>query len=155
VDGYIAFRMKLERQRSRSGDLDRHLLLRGMRLTDQRRQVYAVLVEELDHPTAEDVYLRVKRRMPEISLATVYNCLGALVRCGLVRSLRVDPAAGRFCANRQDHGHFYCERCGGIFDIAPGVGLELPIGFRAMRLDVSVRGICGSCSGKRRLKADD
>jgi Fur family peroxide stress response transcriptional regulator len=134
-------------------DIGHQLADRGLRLTAQRRVVYAVLAEELDHPTAEAVFLCVKRRLPEISLATVYNCLEALVRCGLARRVVVDPMARRFCPNMAEHGHFYCEECGAVYDVEPGSGravdvMALPRGFRALRYEVSIRGICASCAAR-------
>ena len=45
----------------------------GHRLTPQRREVYEVLLAQRDHPTATEVFMRAKQRMPSISLATVYN----------------------------------------------------------------------------------
>jgi len=124
-----------------------------MRLTEQRREVYDVVVHELDHPTAQEVFLRAKSRVPDISLATVYNCLEALVTCGLVRRVQVDPAAGRFCPNMNEHGHFYCESCGSIYDVAIRSreldrGAILPTGFEARRYDLSLRGICSECAGR-------
>ena len=62
----------------------------GLRLTPQREHVYNVLIEERDHPTAEQVFLRAKKDMPDISMATVYNCLDALVRSGLVKQVNLD-----------------------------------------------------------------
>ena len=56
----------------------------GLRITPQREHVYNVLLGKKDHPTAEEVFIRSKKGMPEISMATVYNCLDALVSCGLV-----------------------------------------------------------------------
>ena len=68
----------------------------GLRTTPQRQHVYKVLVEKKDHPTAEEVFIRSKDGMPEISMATVYNCLDALVSCGLVRQVNQDREATRF-----------------------------------------------------------
>ncbi len=65
--------------------LDRQLARTGLRLTAQRRQVYNVLLLKRDHPSAEEVFLRAKSAMPDISMATVYNCLDTLVKCGLVK----------------------------------------------------------------------
>ena len=62
--------------------LSRQLSTSGFRFTPQRQHVYDVLMEERDHPTAEEVFIRAKREMPDISMATVYNCLSVLVRCG-------------------------------------------------------------------------
>ncbi len=127
------------------------LAMRGLRSTPQRQHVYEVLVAERDHPTAEGVFLRAKKGMPEISMATVYNCLDALVKCGLARQVNVDRSASRFCPNMGEHNHFYCERCGGIFDIEGGAGaaasgFRLPRGFEIVQVEVSLRGVCGSCN---------
>jgi len=126
----------------------------GFRLTPQRQHVYQVLLDRPDHPTAEEVFLRAKETRPEISLATVYNCLDALVRCSLVKQVNVDRSATRFCPNMREHTHFYCEDCGGIFDLdlaaADTLGaLELPRGFKAMHLELSVRGLCRDCISRQ------
>jgi Fur family peroxide stress response transcriptional regulator len=138
--------------------LTERLTTRGFRFTPQREQVYAVLLEQRDHPTAEEVFIRAKRVMPEISMATVYNCLDALVQCGVVRQVTLDRGAARFCPNMQEHGHFYCDVCGRVYDVPVGKTLDvaLPRGFRAERVDLAVHGQCGGCDGKARsaLPAD-
>ena len=68
-----------------SNEFSARLNTGGFRFTPQRQQVYGVLLHKRDHPTAEEVFIRAKRAMPEISHATVYNCLDALVKCGLAR----------------------------------------------------------------------
>ena len=143
--------MRTVRQRSEFPQFDRLLAGRGLRPTVQRCQVYAVLVQDLDHPTAQEVFLRAKRRVSDISLATVYNCLDALVACGLARRVQGDPAANRFCANMREHGHFFCERCGVVSDLEinsrriTGTAL-LPRGYSAQHYEVCVRGICAACA---------
>jgi Fe2+ or Zn2+ uptake regulation protein len=125
----------------------------GFRFTRQRQQVYDVLVQRRDHPTAEEVFLRSKQRMPEISLATVYNCLDALVRSGLVKQVQLDRGASRFCPNMHEHCHFHCEQCGGIFDIdldRSTVPIPVPRGFRASQFDLSIRGSCPECAAARK-----
>jgi Fur family peroxide stress response transcriptional regulator len=147
--------MRSTLQHSGGVDIGECLSGNGLRLTAQRRHVYRILREKRDHPTAEEVFRRCKRSMPEISLATVYNCLEALVHCGLARRVDVDPVAARFCPNMAEHGHFYCRRCGGIFDVeaAPAGWREqvrLPLGFEADGWDMAVRGLCAGCVGKER-----
>ena len=100
--------------------LNEQLARTGLRLTAQRRQVYNVLLLKRDHPSAEEVFLRAKSAMPDISMATVYNCLDTLVKCGLVKQVNHDRGATRYCSNMQRHHHFYCDDCGGTFDIEPG-----------------------------------
>lgn len=124
----------------------------GFRFTPQRQHVYSVLLHKRDHPTAEQVFIRAKRQMPDISMATVYNCLDALVECGLVRQVTLDRGATHFCPNMTEHFHFHCDVCSGVFDIdlPPGAGLSLPQGFKAERLDIAIHGRCPACSGGKR-----
>ncbi len=132
----------------RTGALSERLNTGGFRFTPQRERVYAVLLEKRDHPTAEEVFIRAKHEMPEISMATVYNCLDALVQCGLARQVMVERGATRFCPNMREHCHFYCDNCQSVFDIdlVPGGGLELPRGFKADRFDVTIHGRCPACA---------
>ena len=85
-----------DRNTKSAHQLTERLNTSGFRFTPQRQHVYDVLQQKLDHPTAEDVFIRAKRVMPEISHATVYNCLDALVKCGLVRQVQLERGATRF-----------------------------------------------------------
>jgi Fur family peroxide stress response transcriptional regulator len=138
----------MTRSKEQHDRLNARLLTSGFRFTPQREHVYAVLLQKRDHPTAEEVFIRAKREMPDISMATVYNCLDALVQCGLARQVTVERGAARFCPNMQEHCHFYCDKCQSVFDIqlAPGAGMPLPKGFRAQRYDVTIHGFCPGCS---------
>jgi Fur family peroxide stress response transcriptional regulator len=135
--------------RSRNEEFSKQLTTCGFRFTPQRQQVYSVLLQKRDHPTAEEVFIRAKRQMPDISLATVYNCLEALVQSGLARQLTLDRGAARFCPNMQEHCHFYCDSCGNIFDIALPAPAELGLdsGFKVERVDMTVHGRCPDCEG--------
>jgi Fur family peroxide stress response transcriptional regulator len=131
--------------------LSKQLSTSGFRFTPQRQHVYDVLIEERDHPTAEEVFIRAKREMPEISMATVYNCLDALVCSGMARQVNVDRGATRFCPNMREHCHFYCDTCEKVFDIdltseGPG-GITLPKGFKAARFEIAIHGLCAKCAG--------
>ena len=138
--------------------LNERLADSGLRFTTQRRHVYAVLLERQDHPTAEEVFIRAKRGMPEISMATVYNCLDTLVKCGLVRLVHLDRGPTRFCSNMQEHGHFYCDSCGSVYDFdldtkEPLAELHLPRGYQASHYELAVHGICPDCAGNGKAKA--
>src|SRR6185312_5219190 len=132
--------------------LSERLSTSGFRFTPQRQHVYDVLIEERDHPTAEEVFIRAKRRMPEISMATVYNCLDALVRSGVARQVTVDRGAARFCPNMREHCHFFCDTCEHVFDIElpdeGPAGITLPKGFKAGRFEIAIHGICSECGKK-------
>ena len=131
----------------------------GFRFTQQRRVVYDALARTEDHPTAVQVFLRVKDVMPSISLATVYNCLETLATCGLIRQVNVEREASRFCANQVDHGHFYCTACGRVEDVRmpARVGVTklwpLPANYEVTHSEVSLRGVCSSCAKKPARKA--
>jgi Fur family peroxide stress response transcriptional regulator len=129
--------------------LSKQLSTSGFRFTPQRQHVYDVLIEERDHPTAEEVFIRAKREMPDISMATVYNCLDALVRSGVARQVNVDRGATRFCPNMREHCHFYCDTCDKVFDIdLPNegpAGITLPKGFKVARFEIAIHGFCAKC----------
>ncbi len=124
----------------------------GFRLTRQRREVYGVLLEKRDHPSAVQVFNRVQQKMPTISLATVYNCLEMLTQCGLVRQVNFDRGPSRFCPNTHQHGHFICTQCGGVHDVdLPDVSelarlWRLPEDYVVNHHEFSLRGLCPSCA---------
>jgi Fe2+/Zn2+ uptake regulation proteins len=89
----------------------------GLRATPQREVVFSVLLKKRDHPTADEVYARVRHEMPTISLATVYNCLETLVGCNLVRAVNFERGPTRYCPNLQPHAHFHDEDTGETYDV--------------------------------------
>lgn len=118
----------------------------GLRMTRQRQEVYRTLMQERNHPTANDVFMRVKDRLPNISLATVYNCLEALVQNGIIRQVNFDRESSRYCPNLSEHGHFHDEVTGVIHDVEfkPGVDLadvlNLPPGTVIDDIEITLRG---------------
>lgn len=130
----------------------------GLRLTRQRRHVYDALMAKRDHPTAVEVFMRVKEKMPTISLATVYNCLETLTKCGLVRHVNLDRKSSRYCPNLAEHGHFFCDECGAVFDVPVRdqmkleETLELPPRAIVSQHSVSLRGLCPACAESRPSK---
>ena len=91
------------------------LRARGLRLTGPRRVVLEVLRGTESHPTAEWVHRVVRRRLPRVSLGTVYRNLRLLVAEGLVAEIQGPHA--RFDANVTAHHHFTCVRCRRILDV--------------------------------------
>jgi Fur family peroxide stress response transcriptional regulator len=115
-------------------------------MTKQRREVYTVLMENRDHPTANDVFRRVQREMSTISLATVYNCLDALAEHGLINQVNFDREPSRFCVNPAPHVPFRDTRTGVIHDINVKEGcqitelLALPDGAGVSELELTISG---------------
>jgi len=120
--------------------------IKGLRMTRQRSEVYKVLMEQRNHPTAADVYELAKQNMPGISLATVYNCLELLAQHGAVKQVNFEREPSRYCANLSDHGHFHDEVTGQIIDVPLKEGvqladlLELPDGAQIENLEITLRG---------------
>lgn len=134
-------------------ELTERLATSGFRFTSQRRHVYDVLMHKRDHPTAEEVFIRSKAKLPDISMATVYNCLDALVECGLVRQVQLQRGATRFCPNMEEHCHYYCDECGKVVDVplpAQAPSMQQPKGFKVDHYEIAVHGLCADCSGKRK-----
>ena len=118
----------------------------GLRMTRQRQEVYRLLMEEPNHPTANDVFMKVKDRLPNISLATVYNCLEALVQHDIVRQLNFERGPSRYCSNLKEHGHFHDSATGAIHDVHFKTGvnladfLEMPPGAIVEEIEITIRG---------------
>ncbi len=118
----------------------------GLRATPQREVIYDVLLKKRDHPTADEVYARVKSELPTISLATVYNCLETLVQHHLVRAVNFERGPTRYCPNLHPHAHFHDEQTGKTHDIdLPANLIEhvnsiLPQGYNPSSVEIIFRG---------------
>jgi Fur family transcriptional regulator, peroxide stress response regulator len=130
--------------------LTKRLTASGLRATPQRAVVFKIILEKRDHPTADEIFARVKHQLPTISLATVYNCLETLVQCGLVRQVNLERGATRYCPNLHEHAHFHDEATGQIHDVdLPADVMSqlrdvLPPGFDANTIELTFRGSTGS-----------
>jgi Fe2+ or Zn2+ uptake regulation protein len=128
---------------------------RGQRLTPQREAVYDYLRRVHDHPTAEEVYLAVKPRIPRVSLATVYKALELLVGSGLASKFTYGNAASRYDIRTDLHSHARCLRCGCVRDleVAPDrrwvARIKMP-GFRVTDFRFELLGQCAACRTRSR-----
>jgi Fur family peroxide stress response transcriptional regulator len=127
-------------------------------MTEQRRAVYDVLMGKRDHPTAVEVFTRVRDSVPSISLATVYNCLDTLTACGLVKTVAHEREPARYCPNLTEHAHFFCESCGAVTDIPlrarkqPQDVWEFPEEITISHHEASFSGTCPKCAAKAAKK---
>jgi len=121
------------------------------RITKQRRAIFAALQGDTSHPTAEEVYLRVKEQLPHISLATVYRNLKLLARQGLIREISMGEGPHRYDFQTHEHSHFRCDRCGQVFDVELNVPQQLNRelsrrGFQVRSQELVFYGLCSDCS---------
>jgi Fur family transcriptional regulator, peroxide stress response regulator len=124
----------------------------GITVTHQRQVLFEEMQNIPGHPSPEEVYERVQKRVPAISLATVYKNIHLFIQSGLFREVSLHHGSLRVEMNDRPHHHMVCTRCKGIFDVDEeelGIdgrwGQQLPNGFRAERFSVDVLGRCAAC----------
>jgi Fur family ferric uptake transcriptional regulator/Fur family peroxide stress response transcriptional regulator len=117
------------------------------RLTPQRRAVLEVLRQSPDHPTAIEVYERVRAQASGIGAATVYRTLALLVSTGQARELNFDNGAARYDATTERHDHLVCHGCGSATDIQSPIPAEIAsdYGYALAGYDLQFRGFCPDC----------
>jgi Fur family peroxide stress response transcriptional regulator len=120
----------------------------GVTPTMQRLAVLEYLERTTSHPTADEVYVEVRRTCPTIARATVYNTLEALTKADTILQLTVDPAAARYDADLGPHVHFRCRLCGVVYDIDAKqescLG-DMVKGHRVESVRTYAFGVCAQC----------
>lgn len=132
----------------------KEFLSKDMRLTSQRKIILEELRAVHTHPTADEVYNLVRKKMPRISLGTVYRNLEILSTLGLVRKLENAAGQKRFDGDVSPHHHVRCEVCGKVGDIfnAPpidGVESGLDTEFRITGHTLEFSGVCPECQTRQ------
>jgi Fe2+ or Zn2+ uptake regulation protein len=120
----------------------------NIRVSNRRKLVLEYMCRNLNHPTAEQIYMGIKKDMPHLSRTTIYNTLHTLTEAGLVRLLNIEDNETRYDIMTEDHGHFKCEKCGAIFNfrINPGtLAAEDLSGFKVTDRNVYFKGVCPRC----------
>lgn len=124
------------------------------RETKQMRAVLEVVRAACGHLSADQVWARVRERVPRISRGTVYRNLQKLVRRGAIAAVHVGERAVRYDATIEPHDHFVCQRCGTIKDI-PGAEGKADIpglrkrGYLVRKRLVTWYGLCAACHRAR------
>ena len=128
------------------------------RRTRQRQLVLEAVRASEDHPTAAQIFQRVRRRYPGIAYATIYNALRWWVERGGLREFTFGDAAARYDRNRDRHDHAICTRCGRLMDVSvrlPGRLLEevrRRTGLEIASHHVQFLGLCSACAGAREAR---
>jgi Fur family transcriptional regulator, peroxide stress response regulator len=126
----------------------------GLVVTHQRQVVYEAVIAFHGHHSPETIYAAVRRRIPSISLATVYNNLRLFIECGLLREVSPHASTLRVDGNLKPHHHLVCSRCKSVQDVdAKLIDLNylsrrLPGGFDLSQPLIEVFGLCRRCSTK-------
>jgi Fe2+ or Zn2+ uptake regulation protein len=126
----------------------------GLAVTHQRQLVFEAVIASHGHYSPEDVYAVVRRRIPSISLATVYNNLRLFIERGLLREVTPHASTLRVDGNLQPHNHLVCIRCKSVQDIEgefvdfDRLSRQLPDGFDLSQPLIEVFGLCRRCRSK-------
>jgi Fur family ferric uptake transcriptional regulator len=133
-------------------------------MTRQRQVILEEVKKDHSHPTADAIYERVRKRLPHISMGTVYRNLDILASCGLIRKLEPGPSQMRFDCDTHDHYHLTCTRCGKIEDAPIDVSddsletLENALGHLTKHgifgHKLEFFGLCRECQEKEACRSD-
>ena len=89
----------------------------ALKYSRQRESIKHFLAETKEHPTADTVYLHVKKQFPNISLGTVYRNLNLLTDLGEAVKISTPDGGDRFDGRLEPHNHFLCTKCGRLLDL--------------------------------------
>jgi len=123
----------------------------GLKITHQRLEIYRALVKSTEHPSAEALYKKLARRMPTLSLDTVYRTLATFEELGLVKRVETMGSQARFEAKIEQHHHFFCDGCGRLTDFSwhSFDSMGLPEDLRELgevrEKNVVLHGLCKQC----------
>ncbi|MBN1571970.1 MAG: transcriptional repressor [Deltaproteobacteria bacterium] len=126
-------------------------------MTNQRKVIMDVLKDVTTHPTADQVYEMVRKRLPKISLGTVYRNLEILSDLSMIQKIEVGGTQKRFDGNIENHYHVRCRVCGRVEDLPIESmvfsGLEKLYsgadGYTDLTHKLELVGVCPECKNKR------
>lgn len=120
-------------------------------ITKQRQVILEELNKMSSHPTADEVFLMVRQRLPRISLGTVYRNLELLSENGMIQKLDWSGRQKRYDGNFQNHYHIRCLNCGHVEDVLIKPFSVVEETFRAVTdyeiigYRLEVLGLCATC----------
>jgi len=123
----------------------------GIKLTHQRMEIFREVVSSDSHPSVEEIYNKLKSKLPMISLDTVYRTLSTFENIGIISKVSVSDNKGRFDSNLIPHHHLLCTRCKGILDFYWPTFDTIKVPSKAKKWgkilskQVELRGICEDC----------
>lgn len=126
----------------------------NLKITPQRTAIYKELLKAKDHPSADMMYKRTRKNLPNISFDTVYRTLLSFSEIGIADVVEGYGEPKRFDPDIRKHHHFRCLKCGNIIDFHCELydNIEIPEkiknDFKVKKRRVILEGICNNCSGK-------
>lgn len=132
----------------------------GLAFTFQRQVIYEAVVDSREHPTPELIYEHVRKRIPSISLGTVYKNVRTFLDSGVLKEVSLHHGSLRLETNMTPHHHVVCSSCRAIYDIDESAvkpvqyaAGSVPAGFTIEHCRVEFAGLCKACRAeKKKLK---
>lgn len=128
----------------------------GFRMTKQKKIVLEEIRKVSSHPTAYDIYKMARKRLPKISLGTVYRNLDVLSRFGLIQKIEMGNAQTRFDANTRNHYHVRCIHCDRADDVPVDMSsvvndaISKVSNYKILGHSMEFYGVCPECKEKRK-----
>lgn len=123
----------------------------NLRMTRQRQVILEELRKVNTHPSADEIYEMVRKRLPRISLGTIYRNLEILSASGEIQRLELGTSLKRFDGVADDHYHIRCLDCSRVIDAPPGFDVSIThelsesTGFKILGHTLEFIGICPKC----------
>lgn len=127
---------------------------KSYKITPQRLGIFKILENNLEHPSAEDIFAKIKKTYPTISFTTVYKTLDILERMGEILKITIDDERKHYDPNTETHHHIICTECNKISDVdadsvSPQLSDEILEEFTPVRYHVSFYGTCKNCLSRQ------
>lgn len=123
-----------------------------LRMTHQREVILEQIKKNTTHPTADELYEKIKKKLPRISLATVYRNLEIMSEAGMINKLEISGRQKRFDWDLDQHDHIYCVQCHRVDNIELGDPKRVTLppgedrGYEVSGCRVEFYGICPKCN---------
>ena len=122
--------------------------------TSIRMEVLSYLLGTDQHPCVDQIYLDLKKEIPTLSKASIYNSLHLLVQECIIQKITIEDEKTRYDAVRSTHSHFFCKGCGQVMDIEDldpkDFSSPLLNEFEVDQIQLYYAGYCPACKEKRR-----
>ena len=124
---------------------------KGLRVTPQREAILDYLLSSDEHPSARQIWEAARKKLPGISLSTVYSSLADLSKLDLIKELEFNEMENRYEGNLAHHINLVCTRCGKISDYMTAHTIDMEqvretTRFHASQSRFELYGICADCS---------
>lgn len=124
----------------------------GMKITPQRLMIFKVLENNTSHPSAEEVYKKVKKIYPAVSFTTIYKTLETLRDIGEVQELIIDNDRKHYDPNIDTHHHCICTHCKKILDVFEDFSSHITLpdslksDYTVTSFHIAFHGVCKECA---------